>query len=242
MLASCTTFTLTNDFNIASLREAYLDLSGADIFLDGSDEAFHHFLEIVKPSDPLHKGSYIFRQGNDFDDLILVRVGCVKCSRVDKNGDEEVLDFCLSGDIADINSLYARIHGVSAITLNTVMLYRIPLDGAQKIIRGLPMQLLRLMSQSLERSQVRSLKHSADHKMAAFIGNFGQRLYNRGFSKTQYRLPMTRYDISRHLGITPETVSRVLTRFQDMDAIRVAHHEIEILNRDQLARLSGQQA
>ena len=123
---------MTSDFNIASLREAYLDLSGADIFLDGSDEAFHHFLEIVKSSDPLHKGSYIFRQGNDFDDLILVGVDCVKCSRVDKNGDEEVLDFCLSGDIADINSLYARIHGVSAITLNTVMLYRIPLDGAQK--------------------------------------------------------------------------------------------------------------
>jgi len=177
--------TLKSDFDIASLHEAYISLSGSDLSLGGSDEDFQHFVDIIKPSGPLHKGACIFRQGDYFDDLILVRVGCVKCCFVNQNGDEQILDFCLSGDLADVNSLYTRTHGVSAITLNTVMLYQIPLEEALRFMRGLSMQLLRLMSQSLERLQVHSLMHSADQKVAVFLENFGSRLYREFNSEVQ---------------------------------------------------------
>jgi len=220
------------------MHEAYLSLSGPDLSLDGSDESFQHFVDIIKPKGPLHRGTYIFRQGDYFDDLVLVRVGCVKCSLIDENGDERILDFCLSGDVTDINSVYTRFHGVSAIALSTVMLYQIPLDEALKFMRGLPMQLLRLMSQSLDRSQTHSRTNSADQKVAGFLENFGRRLHKRGFSKTRHRLPMTRSDISMYLGLSPETVSRVLARFQDMDVIRVLHRDIEIISADKLTNLS----
>ena len=171
--------TLQSDLDLSSMREAYLSLSGPDLSLDGSDESFQHFVDIIKQKGPLHRGASIFRQGDYFEDLALVRVGCVKCSLIDQNGVEQIRDFCLSGDVADVNSVYTRIHGVSAITLNTVMLYQIPLDEALRFMRGLPMQLLRLMSQSLERSQTLSRTNSADQKVAGFLENFGRRLHKR---------------------------------------------------------------
>lgn len=233
------TLTLQSDQDLASMHEAYLSLSGPDSSLDGS---FKNFVDIIKPKGPLHRGAYIFRQGDVFDDLILVRVGCVKCSLIDENGDERITDFCLSGDVADINSVYTRVHGVSAIALSTVMLYQVPLDKALGCIRGLSMQLLRLMSQSLERSQTHSQTKSADQKVAGFLENFGRRLHKRGFSKTQHRLPMTRSDISMYLGLSPETVSRVLAHFQDMDVIRVFNHDIEIISADKLTKLYHKRA
>jgi CRP/FNR family transcriptional regulator len=52
----------------------------------------------------------------------------------------------------------------------------------------------------------------------------------RKLSSTQFRLPMSRVDIGNYLGLTVETVSRVFSRMQKMDILRVDNKEIEILD------------
>jgi CRP/FNR family transcriptional regulator len=48
---------------------------------------------------------------------------------------------------------------------------------------------------------------------------------------------MSRYDIANYLGMAVETVSRIFTRFQQQQWLRVTGRDIEILDR---ARLCGQ--
>jgi CRP/FNR family transcriptional regulator len=50
---------------------------------------------------------------------------------------------------------------------------------------------------------------------------------------------MTRGDIGNYLGLTVETISRLLGRFQKSDMLSVKGKYITILDHDELARLAG---
>ncbi len=219
-----------DDFDRTNLYQAYLDLSGLDSSGDGYYESFERFLEIVKPIGPLHKGTHIFHQGDAFDELTIVRVGCVKSYSVSGKGNERVTEFCLPKDLVGLNDFYVRKHNVSAVALNTVMLYQLPIDHAEELIQGLSMRLLRSMSSNLQMSNDLFSLQTANHRVATFLNNFGARLGSSGFSGNHYVLPMSRQDIAGYLGLTQETVSRELTRLQNMGVIRLEHREVRILN------------
>ncbi len=58
-------------------------------------------------------------------------------------------------------------------------------------------------------------------------------------SPREFRLTMTRGDIGNHLGLTVETISRLLGRFQKSGMLAVKGKYITIENNDALAQLAG---
>jgi CRP/FNR family transcriptional regulator len=65
-----------------------------------------------------------------------------------------------------------------------------------------------------------------------------RRFAARGFSAKRFRLSMTRTDIANYLRLASETVSRVLSRFQDDGLLRVERRDIELLQPAQLGALA----
>jgi CRP/FNR family transcriptional regulator len=82
-------------------------------------------------------------------------------------------------------------------------------------------------------------KKNAEERLAAFIYGLSQRFSERGFSPREFRLTMTRGDIGNYLGLTVETISRLLGRFQKADMIAVKGKYISINDRDALRQLAG---
>ena len=74
---------------------------------------------------------------------------------------------------------------------------------------------------------------------AAFLIGLSRRLAARGFSPNRYQLTMARTDIANYLRLAPETVSRVLRRFQADGLLRVDRRELELLDRVQLEALAA---
>ena len=66
-----------------------------------------------------------------------------------------------------------------------------------------------------------------------------ERFVRRGFSHTQFRLSMSRVDISNYLGLAVETVSRVFTRFQKNELIATQGKEITLLDAKTLFVMAG---
>ena len=99
--------------------------------------------------------------------------------------------------------------------------------------------LFRMLSRGMGRSRLAEADCSADQKVAAFLVLFSRRLAARGFSPTRFQLTMSRTDIASHLQLAPETVSRVLLRFQRDGLLRVDRREIELLARDRLDALAA---
>lgn len=75
--------------------------------------------------------------------------------------------------------------------------------------------------------------------MAAFIYGLSLRFGQRGFSQREFRLTMTRSDIGNYLGLTVETISRLLGRFQKSGMLAVKGKYISIENQASLAELAG---
>ena len=75
--------------------------------------------------------------------------------------------------------------------------------------------------------------------LAAFIHNLSKRYSARGFSAKEFRLTMTRSDIGNYLGLTVETISRLLGRFQKLGVLSVQGKYITINDINALIDLTG---
>ncbi len=102
--------------------------------------------------------------------------------------------------------------------------------------------MMRLMSGEIKGDQDMILllsKKNAEERLAAFIYNLSRRFAERGFSPREFRLTMTRGDIGNYLGLTVETISRLLGRFQKSGMLGVKGKYITIENGEALAVLAG---
>ena len=80
---------------------------------------------------------------------------------------------------------------------------------------------------------------SSEERLAAFIHNLSKRYSARGFSAKEFRLTMTRSDIGNYLGLTVETISRLLGRFQKLGVLSVQGKYITINDINALIDLTG---
>jgi CRP/FNR family transcriptional regulator len=93
----------------------------------------------------------------------------------------------------------------------------------------------------LNESQARviSTKLSGEKKMAAFLLDLSSRLKQRGFSESDFRLPLTRNEIGNHLGLAIETVSRLLKQLQQKKVVTIQQKQVQILDIAELRRIAA---
>ena len=129
----------------------------------------------------------------------------------------------------------------NAVALDTVMLCRFSFPKIAVLattLPGLQRHLFRLLSRDIGRAALLAGDWSADQRMAAFLIGLSRRLAARGFSADRFQLTMARTDIANYLRLAPETVSRVLRRFQKDGLLLVDRREVELLERENLAALA----
>src|SRR3546814_3670523 len=97
---------------------------------------------------------------------------------------------------------------------------------------GLQQHLFRLLSRSIGRAALLAGDFSADERMAAFLIGMSERLAARGFPPNRFALTMPRTDIANYLRLAPETVRRVLKRFQEDGLLQVDRPEPELVDRE----------
>lgn len=197
---------------------------------------------LVEHVGPFHAGEHLFREGEPFEAIAAVRAGTVKTYVLDRDGHEHVLGFHLPGEVIGLDAIDGQHFPCSAVALDTVMLCRFSFPKMALLatrLPGLQQQLFRLLSRDIGRAALLSGDWTADQRMAAFLVALSRRLAARGFSPNRFQLTMARTDIANYLRLAPETISRVLRRFQHEGWLRVDRRELELLDRNQLEALSA---
>lgn len=197
---------------------------------------------LVEHIGPFHAGDYVFREGDPFEAIAAVRAGTVKTFVVDRDGNEHVLGFHLPGEVIGLNAIDGDSYPCNAVALDTAMLCRFSFPKMAVLagrVPGLQAQLFRLLSRDIGRAALLAGDWSADQRMAAFLIAFSRRLSERGFSPRRFQLTMARTDIANYLRLAPETVSRVLRRFDEEGLLRVDRRDVELLDRDALTALAA---
>jgi CRP/FNR family transcriptional regulator len=79
----------------------------------------------------------------------------------------------------------------------------------------------------------------AEQRFAVFLTNLAARYAARGLSATEFQLRMSREDIGNYLGLTIESISRLLARFKTLGLLAVTRREFTLLDAARLQALAA---
>jgi len=201
---------------------------------------------IVNRGQPLDKSAHVYREGERFDSIYAVRVGSIKTYKLTPEGEEQVTGFYLPGEIFGVDGLDDGTHGNSAKALQTSSICAIPFERLGDLSSRIPSlrrHMFKLIGREITEDQkliTLLSKNSADERMASLLLSLSERYGIRGLSRTHIRLPMARTDIANYLGLTVETVSRVLGRLQKQAIILTENKEMELLDLEKLREIASQ--
>ncbi|MDN3651225.1 fumarate/nitrate reduction transcriptional regulator Fnr [Thalassotalea ponticola] len=201
--------------------------------------------DIIQRKKPIQKNTQIFEAGEQLQTLYAIRSGTFKTFIISEQGEEQITGFHLAGDLMGFDALASNKHPSFAKALETSMVCEIPfevLDTLSNKIPRLKSQMLNLMSDEIQCNNEMLLllnRKNAEEKLATFLANYGRRLGNRHLSSLEFNLPMTRSEIGNYIGLTIETISRLMTRFQRDGLIKVDNKLITILDKQALFELAG---
>jgi CRP/FNR family transcriptional regulator len=201
--------------------------------------------DIIERKKPLHKGDFLFEAGQPLRSIYAVRSGSFKSYTLTESGEEQITGFHLAGDIVGFDGISTMSHRSYAQAMETAMVCEIPFTTLDDLSGKLPKlrhQVMRMMSNEINYDQEMLLmlnKKTAEERLAAFLANLSTRFGERGFSKKEFRLTMTRGEIGNYLGLTVETISRLLSRFQKAEIIKVEGKFITIVNADELFKVAS---
>lgn len=192
--------------------------------------------QVVKRTRPLHKGDILFRAGDSFRSLYAVRSGCIKLHASSDLGEEQIIGFYLPGEVVGMDGMNNNRHSCTATALETSSLCALPYSALTEICRKVPTlneQMFQLMARELSQDNQLLLtitKKNAEERIATFLMSLSTRFKRLGYSATEFKLSMSRSEIGNYLGLTIETVSRGMNRFQKQGIISIERKFVNILD------------
>jgi len=201
---------------------------------------------LVNHRRKLRRGEHLYRAGAALASLYAIRSGTMKSCVLHEDGREQVAGFHMMGDLLGMDAISAGRHMCDTVALEDCEVCEIPFPALEQLSRELaPLQhqLHRIMSREIVRDYgvmllLGSMK--AEERLAAFLLNLSQRFAMRGYSAAEFNLRMTREEIGSYLGLKLETISRVLSRFQQDGLIEVHHKHLRISDAERLRAILGQ--
>lgn len=195
---------------------------------------------IIQKRKRVKRGEQLFRNGDPFHSLYVIRTGFFKTSVSTTDGREQVTGFQMAGEIMGLDGIVSDRHTCDAVALEDANVCIMPFDRIEELSREittLQKHIHKLMSRKIVREHgVMMLLGSmrAEERVAAFLLNLTQRLFARGFSQSELVLRMTREEIGSYLGLKLETVSRTFSKFMEDGVVDDKQKNLHILNPDAL--------
>ena len=182
------------------------------------------------------RDDYLYRMGDSFTNLYAVRVGHFKTCQINAGGEQQITGFQMTGELLGMDAISTDHHHCNAIALENSEVCEIPFPRLEELFGTMPTLLRhfhRMMSQEITREQSVMLllgNMRAEQRFAAFLLNLATRYTARGYSSTSFQLRMSREDIGNYLGLTIESISRLLSKFKKQGLLTVSNREITLLD------------
>lgn len=209
--------------------------------LDAGSRA--RFDRLARQQRRVARGAHLYRAGQPLRTLYAVRCGFFKTCRPGAAA-VQVTGFQMAGDVLGLEAIGSGSHQADAVALEDSVVCEMPFDALERLFDeapGLHRRFFRLMSSALNREQHMMLllaNMRAEQRMAIFLVELGAAYALRGYSPTQFHLRMAREDIASYLGLTIESISRLLSRFTRLGLISVNKRAVVLRDPIQLAAMA----
>jgi CRP/FNR family transcriptional regulator len=220
-------------------------LKGVCLPCDLSRQDLERFGTLAATKRKVARGAVLYREGDAFEYLYAVHSGAFKTLGVSRHGEEKITGFHLAGELLGLDAISSGRYSYGATALEDSEVCAMPFAALEKLSLAVPAlqrQLFRALSGDISRDQGLMLllgSMSAEQRLAAFLLSLSRRYRRLGFDADRFVLRMTREEIGNYLGLTLETVSRIMSRFQRDGLLRVHQREIELRDAERLREIVG---
>jgi CRP/FNR family transcriptional regulator len=200
---------------------------------------------VVQMRRSLKRGQFLVRSGDPFRTLYAVRSGSFKTCAETPEGEEQVIDFHLPGDLIGLDAYDSGVHARSTQALEGASVCEVPVEQLQDLLAQNPRlqrHLFRLSARALDRDRKHLFtlgRRQAQERIALFLLNWSERQRALLNQSDKLTLPMSRYELASYLGMAFETVSRVLSRFDEQGVIAVNRGRVQVRDFARLHALAG---
>ena len=195
-------------------------------------------MQRLQPEQP------IFHEGDPARRVFMLTLGALKIYTLLGDGRRQVTGFMFPGDFLGVTVDDEYAFTVEA--LQPSELYWFSREAFDRFVENNPSverELYRLAAHELAAAQQQMVllgRKTAAERVASFFLALLQRaekVSNRGASR--FDLPMSRLDIADYLGLTKETVSRMLAELRGLGLIRLeTQNRVEVLDRQGLVDIA----
>ena len=233
--------------NVTALKAGCASCSMHQLCLPmGLDDAdIHRLDQIIGRRRRVLRDERLYRMDDPFRNLYAIRLGHFKTYQINPSGEQQITGFQMAGELLGMDAISADRHHCDAVALEDSEVCEIPFPRLEELFGDIPILLHhfhRIMSQEITREQNVMLllgNMRAEQRFAAFLVNLSSRYAARGYSSTSFQLRMSREDIGNYLGLTIESISRLLSRFKKQGWLKVDKREVKLLDPVMLKSLAA---
>lgn len=174
---------------------------------------------IVKKVLIADRGDVICRANQKLTDYLVVCSGLLQAYETKADSKTYIPNFYFQGDVIGIDAFYKMKFDFTINSISNAILCVIPRDAINYLIERKPQiyeNILRIASRQII-SRYYLIYIDVDQRLAGFLLELIERL--NIIQDDMVTLPIKQIDIAAHLNITPETINRILHRWQDRGII-----------------------
>jgi CRP/FNR family transcriptional regulator len=196
------------------------------------------------PAETVEVGQALFWEGDAAAHVFRVTEGCVRLYRILPDGRRAVTGFAFAGEFLALSC--PKAYSCTAEAVTRVRLQRLSRGRFHAIVdescdlRG---QLMAQLCEEMACAQHHLIvlgQLSAEERVANFLTAAARRTEDGTIRASSIELPMSRLDIADYLGLTIETVCRVISKFKREGVIALhGRHSIAVRRTADLRDLAG---
>ncbi|MFQ5618231.1 MAG: Crp/Fnr family transcriptional regulator [Rhodospirillales bacterium] len=190
-------------------------------------------------------GAVVFEQEDELDRLFIITKGMVRLSHLTRDGRRQIIGFLGPGDLlGGIKRSIGAFCSAEAMTdVETCAFDRKTFGKFLQRHADFCFNLWVVANDEIEAQYDHSVllaRKTASERIAAFLMMLSERWGDPDEDSSVLHIPMPRSDIADHLGLTIETVSRILTQFKNLGYIEFRGPKTVVLtNAAALTYLAG---
>lgn len=192
------------------------------------------------PAETLSAGAPIFWEGEEARQIFDVLQGVLRVYRVMPDGRRAIMGFVYPGDVLGVSFQERYLFTAEAVI--DVKVRRFSRSRFFSLVNGssaLRPQLFALLCDEMSAAQDQMLllgRKSAEERVVSFL----LAVQRKSSADKEIELPMSRLDMADYLGLTIETVSRMMTKLGRLGLVHtVGRHRIALRNPSALREIAG---
>ena len=179
------------------------------------------------------KGDVVFTEGNVANTLFFINEGKIKLYKYTKDGKEQILHVLSEGDFfGELELIKPSKYGFNSKAIIDSKICTLTKDEMKEIMMKNPEIGIKVLETVGERlSKVESLvqnlaTNDVDSRMAYLLTDLMEKYGEKIEKNISIELPLSREEMANFIGVTRETISRKLKKFEDEKLIKIVGTKI----------------